>query len=226
MAGGVADPGPPPGVQRRAVASLPGLELVCGGLELLDPQLRGWAQLDLGAALLPLQVGADPSAQQAQGLAADARRLGPGVRAATEALAAAGRSSRAFHRRRVRYNSPVWVVWGDCDALVPRSHIRGVTGALPQARVHLWPGMGHHPQRERPGELAALIEAACEHGTSDLTRTRRSQSGRPPRVARPLRRARQDRAPTPLKQRLDEDHLVRSTRSPDTIKLARVSEAV
>ena len=31
--------------------------------------------------------------------------------------------------------------------------------ALPQAQVSVWK-MGHHPQRERPSELAAFIEAA------------------------------------------------------------------
>ena len=42
-----------------------------------------------------------------------------------------------------------------------------------------------------------------------LDRARRSQSCPRPGVAKPLRRARQDRAPTPLRHRLDGDHLVR-----------------
>jgi pimeloyl-ACP methyl ester carboxylesterase len=105
--------------------------------------------------------GSPPTDDLRQRLAADARRLGPGVRAAVEAMAAAGRSPRAFYRRRVRYDGPVSVVWGDRDALVPPSHADGVRAALPQARVHLSAGMGHHPQRERPKDLAELVEAAC-----------------------------------------------------------------
>lgn len=105
--------------------------------------------------------GSLPTDDLRQLLAADARRLGPGVRAAVEAVAAAGRSPRAFYRRRVRYDGPVSVVWGDRDALVPPSHANGVIAALPQAQVHLSAGMGHHPQRERPNDLAELVEAAC-----------------------------------------------------------------
>ena len=35
----------------------------------------------------------------------------------------------------------------------------------PQAHVEVWEGMGHHPQRERPAELARFVELrACAHG--------------------------------------------------------------
>jgi pimeloyl-ACP methyl ester carboxylesterase len=30
--------------------------------------------------------------------------------------------------------------------------------ALPQSHVEVWAGMGHHPQRERPRQLARFIE--------------------------------------------------------------------
>jgi pimeloyl-ACP methyl ester carboxylesterase len=106
--------------------------------------------------------GRAPTEELRQRLAADAHRAAPGVRAALEALAAAARSPRAFYRRTVRFGGRVTVGWGDRDALVPVSHVRGVLAALPQAQICVWPGMGHHPQRERPGALAALVSAACE----------------------------------------------------------------
>ncbi len=122
--------------------------------------------------------GMRPSEELRRQLAADAGRVGPGLRAAVEALAAAGRSSRAFYRRSVHYHGPVSVVWGDRDALVPPSHISGVMAALPQAHVHVWPGMGHHPQRERPRELAELVEVACEGRPPDLSGRKGAQSSR------------------------------------------------
>jgi pimeloyl-ACP methyl ester carboxylesterase len=85
----------------------------------------------------------------------------PGARDATQAVVAAGLSKRAFHRRTLAYEGPVRAVWGEKDHLVPHSHAAGVRSALPQARVEVWPGMGHHPQQERPTELAELIESAC-----------------------------------------------------------------
>lgn len=125
--------------------------------------------------------GSRPTEELRRQLAADAHRLGPGVRAAVEALAAASRSSRAFYRRRVKYSGRVSVVWGDRDALVSPSQVRGVLAAMPQAQVHLWPGMGHHPQRERPQDLAELVEAACELRALDLSDQMYAEPFTPPR---------------------------------------------
>ena len=85
----------------------------------------------------------------------------PGARAATHAIAAAGLDEDGFHSRRVAYDGPVDAVWGEHDNLVPIGHAAAVTRALPQARVEIWPGMGHHPQRERPALLAAVLARAC-----------------------------------------------------------------
>jgi pimeloyl-ACP methyl ester carboxylesterase len=104
--------------------------------------------------------GMGPSDALRRRLVADASGAGPGLRAAIEALAFAGRCDRAFHRRPVRYGGPVTVLWGDRDAVVPPAHARRVVGGLPQAEVHIWPGMGHHPQRKQPDRLAALVETA------------------------------------------------------------------
>jgi pimeloyl-ACP methyl ester carboxylesterase len=85
-------------------------------------------------------------------------RSGPGVRAATLAIAASGRSPRGFAHRPVAFDGPVAAVWGGRDALVPLEHADALRDALPQAHVEIWRGMGHHPQRERPGDLARFIE--------------------------------------------------------------------
>jgi pimeloyl-ACP methyl ester carboxylesterase len=85
-------------------------------------------------------------------------RSAPGVRAATEAVAAAGRSPHGFAHRRLDYRGPVAVLWGERDGLVPIAHMDALLHALPQAHVEVWAGMGHHPQRERPDDLRAFIE--------------------------------------------------------------------
>lgn len=103
---------------------------------------------------------------------------GPGVRAATVAIAAAGRSPRAFHKRLVGFDGPVAALWGDRDALVPLGHSENLQRALPQAHLEVWDGMGHHPQRERPDDLCAFVE---RHAAA----RRRAV----PRVITPLRRA-------------------------------------
>jgi pimeloyl-ACP methyl ester carboxylesterase len=98
--------------------------------------------------------------------------LATSAEAAIRAIASAGHSPVAFHRRRVDYGGPVVAVWGDRDRLVPPGHQRGLTAALPQARIEVWPGMGHHPMRERLGDLAALISDARLGGLSVTGQTR------------------------------------------------------
>jgi pimeloyl-ACP methyl ester carboxylesterase len=93
-------------------------------------------------------------------------RSGPGVAAATVAIAASGHSPRGFANRAVRFAGPVAVVWGARDALVPRAHIDALRRALPHAHVEVWEGMGHHPQRERPVALARFIERHANGGAA------------------------------------------------------------
>ena len=91
-------------------------------------------------------------------------RSGPGVRAATLAIAAAGRSPRGFAHRPVDFGGPVAAVWGSRDALVPLEHGEALRDALPQAHVEIWHGMGHHPQRGRPADLARFVEEHASRG--------------------------------------------------------------
>jgi pimeloyl-ACP methyl ester carboxylesterase len=81
------------------------------------------------------------------------------VRDATIAIAEAGRAPDALFRRALRFAGPVDALWGAADALVDPAHARVLSAALPAAKVHVWSGMGHHPQRERPRELEQLITA-------------------------------------------------------------------
>jgi len=108
----------------------------------------------------------------------NAHRWAAGAECANQAITASGLSRRAFHRRQLDYHGPVLALWGDRDRLVPLAHRDGVTTAFPQAQVSVWKKMGHHPQRERPSELAQYIEAACH---SDRANARDAASGSKPR---------------------------------------------
>ena len=90
-----------------------------------------------------------------------AARAPRAVRAATQAIAHAGRNVPES----IAFAGPVKALWGEHDALVPRSHIKGVIGALPQADVEVWASMGHHPQRERPRSLAHFLTGEGEPPT-------------------------------------------------------------
>jgi len=79
------------------------------------------------------------------------------VRDATMAIAEAGRGPGALFRRALGFAGPVDALWGAADALVDPEHAGAVRRALPGAGVEVWPGMGHHPQRERPRELERFL---------------------------------------------------------------------
>jgi pimeloyl-ACP methyl ester carboxylesterase len=113
----------------------------------------------------------------------NAYRWAPGAECANEAITESGRSPRAFYRRQLDYHGPVLALWGDRDRLIPLAHRDGVMTAFPQAQVSVWKEMGHHPQRERPSELARFIEAAC--GTA-VPSARGAATGYRPRRTRVL----------------------------------------
>jgi pimeloyl-ACP methyl ester carboxylesterase len=117
-----------------------------------------------------------PDRELAERLRKNASRWAPGAECANEAITASGLSPRAFHRRQLGYAGPVLALWGEHDRLVPLAHRNGVMAAFPQAHITVWKRMGHHPQRERPADLAQFIEAACTRCPSE--RATRQQSRR------------------------------------------------
>ena len=115
----------------------------------------------LGVYVAVVGNGHLPDSELLARLRKNAHRWAPGAACANEAITASGRSPRAFYRRELEYRGPVLALWGEHDRLVPLAHRDGVMTAFPQAQISVWKKMGHHPQRERPSELARFIEAAC-----------------------------------------------------------------
>jgi pimeloyl-ACP methyl ester carboxylesterase len=103
--------------------------------------------------------GSTPDRELLGRLRSRAHRTMPGVQMAVKATAEAGRSEDAFFRRQVGFQGPVRALWGSKDLVVPRSHADGVLTAFPHARVSVWDGMGHHPQRERAADLPRFVES-------------------------------------------------------------------
>ena len=137
----------------------------------------------LGVYMAVVGNGHLPDPELVERLRKNAYRWAPGAACANEAITASGLSRRAFYRRQLDYHGPVLALWGDRDRLVPPAHRDGVMTAFPQAQVSVWKKMGHHPQRERPSELARFIEAACGRAVPSA---RGAASGSKPRRRRVL----------------------------------------
>ncbi|WP_445148631.1 alpha/beta fold hydrolase [Baekduia sp. Peel2402] len=101
-----------------------------------------------------------PSADLVARLSRGALRSGRGARMAVEAVAAAGRDAQD-PAPPFAFEGPVAAVWGARDALVPPAHAATLQRVYPQARVEVWDGMGHHPQRERAAELDRFLTKAA-----------------------------------------------------------------
>ena len=143
----------------------------------------------LGIYMAVVGNGHLPDRQLIARLRKNAYRWAPGAACANEAITAAGLSDRAFQCRRLEYRGPVQALWGDRDRLVPLTHHHGVMTAFPQAQVSVWEKMGHHPQRERPSELARFIQAACVGARASVPRIASESTPRrlvPPAVLTPL----------------------------------------
>jgi pyruvate dehydrogenase E2 component (dihydrolipoamide acetyltransferase) len=80
-----------------------------------------------------------------------------GASAGVAAIVAGGVADDAFYRQRLRYRGRVRVLWGACDRLVPRAHLRGIACAYPQAEITVWERTGHHPRFEHAHAFADYI---------------------------------------------------------------------
>jgi pimeloyl-ACP methyl ester carboxylesterase len=161
---------------------------VLPGMRMLMEALLPWVLTSRIAVATAYQImvtnGRPPNRETVDRVTRNGRALVPGTREAVRAVANAGRGRDAFSRRQVGYCGPVTAVWGDRDLVVPASHRKGLLAALPQARVQLWQGMGHHPPIERFEELVVLImkaaaASAAERAAparSDATRLRRAKA--------------------------------------------------
>ncbi|HWH96036.1 MAG TPA: alpha/beta fold hydrolase [Baekduia sp.] len=116
-----------------------------------------------------------PSGELVARLRRGSLRTGRGTRMAVEAVAYAG----TIPPRRRSFEGPVAALWGARDALVPIAHASGVLHAFPHASVEVWPGMGHHPQRERPEALDRFLAKVLWR-----SRTRATRSSIAPGIAR------------------------------------------
>ena len=114
-----------------------------------------------GVYMAVIGNGHRPDPELVARLRKNAHRWAPGAACANDAITASGRSPRAFYRRQLDYHGPVLALWGEHGRLVPLAHRDGVMSAFPHAQISVWKKMGHHPQRERPTELAQFTQAAC-----------------------------------------------------------------
>jgi len=53
---------------------------------------------------------------------------------------------------------PAMIISGDQDRIIPVEHARAAHRTMPNSRLHIIPGVHHHPPTERPETVASLID--------------------------------------------------------------------
>jgi pimeloyl-ACP methyl ester carboxylesterase len=63
---------------------------------------------------------------------------------------------------------PALIISGDDDRVIPVEHARAAHRLLPNSRLHIMPGVHHHPPTERPETVAGLIDEFVAAAAADM----------------------------------------------------------
>ena len=128
------------------------------------PLLTAKPLVDAGTAVAGLfaRVGLQPGADLAEisrGIASlgDTERRAAFVRTVRSVMSPLGQRVTANDRLYLAAGTPVQIVWGDRDPIIPVAHGRAATELLPHARLEVFEGSGHFPQLDDPQRFADLV---------------------------------------------------------------------
>lgn len=69
-----------------------------------------------------------------------------------------GQAVSAVDRLYLASHTPLLIVWGDADALIPVAHAHAAHAAIPSSRLEIFPGVGHFPHVEAPERFLDCLE--------------------------------------------------------------------
>jgi pimeloyl-ACP methyl ester carboxylesterase len=69
-----------------------------------------------------------------------------------------GQAVSALNRLCFSADLPALIISGDADRVIPVEHARAAHARIPNSRLHVLPGVHHHPPTEQPATVARLID--------------------------------------------------------------------
>ncbi len=69
-----------------------------------------------------------------------------------------GQAVSALNRLCFSTDLPALIISGDADGVIPVEHARAAHARIPNSRLHILPGVHHHPPTEQPATVARLID--------------------------------------------------------------------
>jgi pimeloyl-ACP methyl ester carboxylesterase len=76
-----------------------------------------------------------------------------------------GQSVSALNRLRFGANLPTLIISGDEDHVIPVEHAIAAHARIPDSRLHVLPGVHHHPPTEQPETVARLLDEFIAEST-------------------------------------------------------------
>ena len=68
------------------------------------------------------------------------------------------RHSGGFRHAFEKMDMPTYVIWGEEDRVLDVSAVAAFKALIPQAKVHIFPEIGHLPMIENPEESAGVFQ--------------------------------------------------------------------
>jgi pimeloyl-ACP methyl ester carboxylesterase len=138
-------------------AALPGADLFIAATA--GPGRIAGSALARGMATVGLRPHAD-IAEVARGYSSlsDGGRRAAFLATLRAVVSTEGQRVDAADRLYLTEGTPVLIIWGERDRMIPAQHGERAHKAIPRSRLEIFEGVGHLPQLEAPGRFVAVLE--------------------------------------------------------------------
>jgi pimeloyl-ACP methyl ester carboxylesterase len=138
-------------------AALPGADLFIAATA--GPGRIAGSALARGLATVGLRPHAD-IAEVARGYSSlsDSGRRSAFLATLRAVVSTEGQRVDAADRLYLTEGTPVLIIWGERDRMIPAHHGERAHKAIPRSRLEIFEGVGHLPQLEAPGRFVAVLE--------------------------------------------------------------------
>jgi pimeloyl-ACP methyl ester carboxylesterase len=102
----------------------------------------------------------EPIAEVARGYAtlADPERRAALLCTLRAVINTSGQRVHAGDRLYLAEGTPVLIIWGERDPIIPAHHGRSAHEAIPGSHLEIFSGVGHMPQLEAPARFVTVLE--------------------------------------------------------------------
>ena len=141
-------------------ASLPGADLFLSLTAGATNRATGFVASVLRAGRVPSSPGLEELLHSYSSLA-DATRRAAFLATVRSVVGLSGQTVGAGDRLHLASETPVLLIWGADDPIIPVEHARAAYELLPHATLAVFDGVRHFPHVEAPGRFVAVLQEFC-----------------------------------------------------------------